>query len=194
MAGCGSDGHGDGFQGDVVMEEMPDVTGAAERVLSFATEAKKGDIRDPSRAVLAEWVVDWIIATAPAPSTLVTKEDIEALTGLKWDSKDLKFVLLAAKPKLYRTTRYEWRVTEKGLYMLNPDERKDELYRRQRESLSRHRETLASAATIPVEELSPQGRAEVEHARRVALHLYEEGKRALRKNWLNGGEEAKKIE
>ncbi len=179
----------------VVMEEIPaDAGEAVEKALSFVTEAKKGDVREPSRAVLAEWVVDWIIATAPKPSTLVLREDIEQLTGLKWDSQDLKFVLIAAKPKLYRTTRHEWRVTDKGLYMLNADERKDELYRRQRESLSRHRETLASAATIPMDELTAQGRAEVEHAKRVALHLYEEGKRALRKKWLNGGDEAKKIE
>lgn len=156
--------------------------------------SKKLEIREPSRTVLVDWVVDWILATQPKDSTLVPAKEIEDLTGLKWDSKDLKFILMAAKRKLYHTTRYEWGLRENGIYMLSPSERKNELYRRERESLSRHREVIASAATIPVEELTSQERSEVEHARRVALHLYEEGKKSMRAKWIPSSSPPKGIE
>ena len=149
---------------------------------------------EPNRRILVDWVVDWIIAASPPDSQQIPAVEIEKVTGLRWGSVDLKFVLMAAKRKLYHATRFEWRVTETGIYMLSPAERKDELYRRERESLNRHREVLASSATIPLEALTAQERSEVEHAQRVALHLYEESKKAMRKKWLGGGKKPLEIE
>lgn len=145
----------------------------------------KAEIKEPSYRILSDWVVDWVIANQPKDRQVIPREDVEALTGLKWGERDLMLsVLVRAKKKLYTTTRYEWSVTPEGLYMLAPSERVKELFRRQREALERHRATLASSATIEHEKLTGDEKSDLEHARRMALHNYEQGKRAMRNKWL----------
>ena len=156
---------------------------------------KKPEIRSPSIKVLSEWVTDWVISNNPADSSTVSWADIEALTGLKKDEKDMMFTLMSAKRTLYSTTRFEFKITDEGLYFLSPAGRKNELYRRHRESISRHRAIISSSATIPVEKLTNQEKAEVQHAQRMALHLYETAKKELRKKWMSSAaEDLKKIE
>lgn len=164
------------------------------------TDGKQAEVvgpGEPNNSILSDWVFDWIVATNPRDSALIPKKEIEDLVGLSWDSKTLSFVLVAAKRKLYTTTRFEFSVTEGGLYMLSPSERKEANNRRLRESLNRTKAVIASSATIPLEKLTTQERAEVEHARRVALHLYEEARRTMRRKWIQNAkadDEIKKIE
>lgn len=148
-------------------------------------DVKTGEVREPTRATLTRWVVEWVRVAAPAACSTIQRSDIESLTGLPWESKDLRFVLVAAKQELYRgLPAYEFKITDSGLYLLSHEERAHELTRRRREAVARHRESIASAATIDANQLPDTAKRVLENEQRIALHLYEESKKAARKKWL----------
>ena len=154
-------------------------------------EAKRGEVREPTRATLVQWVVDHVRERKPAPGETIPCADVEALTGLEWKTEDLTFVLISAKPVLYRgSPPYEWRVTNQGLVILSDAERAGELKRRGRQSRSLNREIIASAATIDRAKLTANEVRALEHAERMALHLYEQSKKMARPRFIEGKADA----
>lgn len=156
---------------------------------------QKVEIKEPTRTTLVKWVVDFVKTKAPAAGSTVPREEVANLTGLEWESEELRFVLIEAKRVLYRgRPAYEFQITEAGLYVFTEEERVAELSRRQREAKNRHREVLASAATIDPTALGETARRDLDHAQRTSLHLYEQAKRAARSRWLRGKGDAPALE
>lgn len=155
---------------------------------------EKTEVREPSRHTLVSWVVDWIVAADPKEGTTVPKTDIEQLTGLKWASAELCFVLIQANAKLRGSTHYEWSVTKDGLYMLTDAERVDRNGLEQRRRLQASRRAMERAGTIRREKLSPAARADLECQARLALQAYEHEKRIAKNERLLGGKPPEKDE